>query len=992
MKDQTPPADPYATVPNYDNPYLEVEYDLIGNKIKERDADGVTVTYTYTVRNWLYQVFDHRGRLQKEYRYDKKGNPIGVKDALGKIRETKYDSLGRVRRVIDPQTEVNYTYDPLGNRTEVKDGRGNTTFYSYNDLGWLTMVRDPLHNITQYRYDPNGNVVEIEAPNKLLTVNQYDELNRLTVQQDPSGNLTTYSYNRLGNRDQVIDRRGTVWTYQYYDNNLLRRLDLVGTDGSKYWVEYQYDAAGNRTTVTDSGNIIKYNHENGVYQADPLNRINNIERNFDGASYRTSYQYSPAGQLTGIKYSGALSFLEYRYNDLNQLSEVIGFTKPEGINYRIDGALEKVTYKNGAVVSYNYDLNNRLDDFSVTIGGKQILIHDYTYDANGNITQLFDGKNTRIYEYDKNNQLVKATTPGKFLENTVTAGDIGIKAGDLLGTDSLNFTPVEQGIVGIDYNSTSIGIDFGKVAPAIKVIQIVPNKDHQSHRVTDRALELFTSKDNQTFSVIPRSKWEHTKDTAGVITITLKETVATRYLKIHVKFDDRDAKFRPVNKAQFLNNLAKMLRVYQEASVQIEEFGYDAAGNRDLQKITLVQTQQYDLKYYQNSDRLKTDGKYAYVYDNAGNLIQKGNRFTIDGETVTFTTSGEGVEYWTYDYDLLNRLIWVTKNGTIVAEYGYDPTGLRVVKKAKGVTTHYVFEGTEPIYEKRLSDGRIKSYVYAFGKHLARVDGNIGDPNAKVYYYHTDHLGSIKAVSDEAGKVVYQSDYHAFGTQFAKDGEFDETHGFNGKEFDEDTGLYYYNARWYDAELGRFISEDPMMDPNNPNLYTYCSNNPVNKIDPTGYYAGEADWSTPENSSETISRLRDIVSRRENSGSGSSSSSSGSTQVTIGARYSWWDGKGIKETKVIDSDGKELYVLEFDKDGNLKAMTSFEYKDGDSKQRTSFKICFTKYGLVTVKSEQTRNLFGWKSKDVEIKGYLNNDDYLKDNWHFKIQNDLTPIC
>jgi RHS repeat-associated protein len=326
------------------------------------------------------------------------------------------------------------------------------------------------------------------------------------------------------------------------------------------------------------------------------------------------------------------------------------------------------------------------------------------------------------------------------------------------------------------------------------------------------------------------------------VTVTLTERTAARYLKVHVKFDDRDTKFKARDKASFLNDFAKLLRIYQEATSRTEEFTYDAAGNRTLQRLTLVQTNSYMSNYYSNSDRLKTDGKYAFKYDAAGNMTEKGNQFTINGDTVTFTTSGDEVEYWKYKYDLLNRLIAVTKNGTLVAEYEYDPEGLRVVKKAKGVTTHYVFEGTEPIFEKKITTRKIKSYVYAVGKYLARVDGTIGDATAKKYFYHTDHLGSIRAVTNQAGKVVYKADYLAFGTRFGEetDGEFDEEHGFTGKEYDPDTGLYYYNARWYDADLGRFISEDPAADPNNPNLYSYCGNNPINSIDPTGCYGSEA--------------------------------------------------------------------------------------------------------------------------------------------------------
>ena len=242
--------------------------------------------------------------------------------------------------------------------------------------------------------------------------------------------------------------------------------------------------------------------------------------------------------------------------------------------------------------------------------------------------------------------------------------------------------------------------------------------------------------------------------------------------------------------------------------------------------------------------------------DAAGNLVKKGNQYQINKDTVTFTaTSGEGVEYWEYTYDLLDRLTGVAKNGTVVADYGYSPEGLREVKRSAGVTTHYVFEGTEPLFEKRISDGRIRSYVYALGKHLARVDGAIGDPDAKIYYYHTDQVGSVKAVTDQSGNEVYNADYMPFGSRFEKEGEFDETHGFTGKEYDSDAGLYYFNARWYDSETGRFIAEDPAADPNNPNLYSYCTNNPLIFIDPTGkdyWKNGSPVWDWMHNTNEDI--------------------------------------------------------------------------------------------------------------------------------------------
>ena len=111
--------------------------------------------------------------------------------------------------------------------------------------------------------------------------------------------------------------------------------------------------------------------------------------------------------------------------------------------------------------------------------------------------------------------------------------------------------------------------------------------------------------------------------------------------------------------------------------------------------------------------------------------------------------------------------------------------------------------------------------------------------SGKKFYYHNDHLGSALAVTDENGNKVVERDFTPFGERINTDVYDDEPRdldedesGFTGKDWNEDVELYYYNARWYDPEVGRFINQDPAGD--DPTLYVYGFNNPLSYIDPSG--------------------------------------------------------------------------------------------------------------------------------------------------------------
>jgi RHS repeat-associated protein len=190
-----------------------------------------------------------------------------------------------------------------------------------------------------------------------------------------------------------------------------------------------------------------------------------------------------------------------------------------------------------------------------------------------------------------------------------------------------------------------------------------------------------------------------------------------------------------------------------------------------------------------------------------------------------------------YEYDLLNRLVRVKVDGVEVAGYRYDAQGLRVEKESDEGSRYYVFDlSGNVVWEE--GEQESLTYVYVGGKRFALEEVREGERNR--YYYHSDHLGSTVLVTGEDGKAVWDGDYTPFGRLYDERGGKDHTVQFTGKEYDGDSGLYYFNARWYEADLGRFISEDPARD--GGNWYVYAGNNPLRYVDPSGISHGESYW------------------------------------------------------------------------------------------------------------------------------------------------------
>jgi RHS repeat-associated protein len=103
-------------------------------------------------------------------------------------------------------------------------------------------------------------------------------------------------------------------------------------------------------------------------------------------------------------------------------------------------------------------------------------------------------------------------------------------------------------------------------------------------------------------------------------------------------------------------------------------------------------------------------------------------------------------------------------------------------------------------------------------------------------YYEQDGVDSVSSLSNSAGALANTYTYDSFGKLTVSTGSITNPFQYTGREFDLETGIYEYRARYYDSNTGRFLSEDPIGAQEGPNLYVYVKNNPINSVDPTGRY------------------------------------------------------------------------------------------------------------------------------------------------------------
>jgi len=277
-------------------------------------------------------------------------------------------------------------------------------------------------------------------------------------------------------------------------------------------------------------------------------------------------------------------------------------------------------------------------------------------------------------------------------------------------------------------------------------------------------------------------------------------------------------------------------------------YEYDDYGNRS--KMTAEGTEDYVTEYsYVDSNGkytalLQKEVKTAEANENLINLNPNSNVkqtvYTYDANGNQITKTAEG-KTETNTYDGLNQLIGFT-DGETTASYKYNASGLRYEKTVDGQTINHVWDGNQQIVADVVDNQFYEADCYIRGTNLV-AKYNYCNGNKSEYTYYTQNAhGDVVNLTNADGEVTKKYTYDAFGVEKNIDDSDTNAFRYCGEYYDTETATVYLRARYYNPATGRFISRDSFLgiqfDPLSLNLYTYCRNNPLLYVDPSGHSYG----------------------------------------------------------------------------------------------------------------------------------------------------------
>jgi RHS repeat-associated protein len=788
-------------------------YDSKFNKTGETDPNGNSLFWTYDSNNNVLRagksaptgasVDSSKGTqvlsLVTTFTYESRFNQVAsVTDPDGNVTTYDYgtassDPEGNLLKITYPTTaagtaQETFTYNGLGQALthNTPDGVVSQNTYDNSTGRLMETIRDygsgKLNATAHATYDSYGHLTSTEDANGNISTSLYNALDQVTEIDRPQGEIETKSYDADG---KVIATKLLVSSghWEEADNvyNAYEQLSGIKhyTDVSAYLeTTYTYDADGNKITETDplSHTITTaYDERNKPYlKTDPTGKT--VKFDFDGNGHTTTMT-DELGKISTYAYDGLDRCKQKTFPDSSYQTWI----------YDAKGNVTSYRTTAGYTIALTYDGRYRLltQNYGSTITN--------TYDIMGRLITATEGGASLTYEYDD---------LGRNTSFTDQAGHTSTYTYDLNG-NRLNTTYPTSIVVKRAYDSsnrpitikdgadtTLIGLSYDLADRNIGITAANSTTIIYAYDLVNR----ITSVDNSFGGSVTRN-YGYAYDSAGRVT-SITEPRGT----ISVGYSDRDE----------VNSITEPTG----SPFTDQSFVYDASYNRASW----------------------THGSTTNAY-----TVNNLNEYSaIDSDTPTWNSDGGLASFSanTYTYDHLDRLVEVDNSmGKFL--YSYDPLGRRVKKVIENPSSqvldtyqyHYDADAVAVEYQP--------STTWTYYGGAMRTDGT------NKQWYYRDGQGSVSAVADNSGSILELYEYNTQGQTWIANASgtaiFSSAIGndfmFGNYRFDEETGNYFCNARYYSPTLGRFISRDPLANAEfsqGSNLYAYCRNNFANATDSKG--------------------------------------------------------------------------------------------------------------------------------------------------------------
>ncbi|MCP4592167.1 MAG: RHS repeat protein, partial [bacterium] len=920
---------------NDPNNVVQTEYDerdLVSRTIRGDGAGQSITQYDYDDNRKLIRRTDGAESADPHvytYEYDELNRLASVIDPEGNVTTSGYDdngnrTLGRIEgELIDGESgdnvqlsETTYEYDAMNRLIRQVTALFDPASQNRNGDG---------QSITQTFYSGTSQVIRVVDDNNHETLISHDTANRTATVTDAKGNTTSYTYDDNSNVTTVTeveksdrgDSDDTFVTSNGYDalDRLTRTIDNAGSAHAS-----GYDSRNNRTVATDPLN------RETRYVYDGLSRLTKTVRdmNSNGADASdsddiiTSQTWDDSSRLTSQADDNG-NATTYAYDALNRrTSETFADGTEHSRTYDVHDNVRTTTDANGTVVSYTtYDQLNRLKRKDVSQSGPGVsddtTFEDYKYDGLDRLVYAADDDSTVTRAYD---------SVGNVLSETLTNNADGVQT---------------AGAVASTYDG--VGNRTTCVYPSGRALTTTYDELNRRKIISDGGGDI-ASNGYVGPGRVERRRYRGNNTSTDYAYDNVKRIVGTTHSRlVNGDVDDRTYAWNAMyNKTRRTDVRAGGPRLTHEYDY---DEAYRLVHTRVTNAILVVlRDTHYNLDGVHNRTTVvgapdagphvgsyaMTDGPPPFdheanqytttpvsgrTYDPNGNLLSVGlgdvSAFAacVTGPGGGITTNGcvpfdfdfdVDIDLGDFDvfqrsyvspvgraarvgYDYRNRM--VEYRDIVTGErhtYAYDAFGRRIARTidadGAAVQTRYFYDAWQVVEEQDANSNSLATYVYGnyIDEVLSMQRGGVD------YFYHTDDLYNVMAVTDATGAVVERYEYQDYGqpidpvtlAPIAGDpSPIGNPYLFTGRRYDPETAWYYYRTRYLDPIAGRFTTRDTIGvwgDPLNlGNEYTYAGNNPVSYRDPYGLFTWpwEVDWTDPETykgAASTVEASIDVAS------------------------------------------------------------------------------------------------------------------------------------